>query len=75
MYGREFHMRWIIPGWPGPSADGLDPPLALNIPRPSRDPRLACHSQAIHGWPGSLAGPEQMPRRYFNSVDASYAVE
>ena len=37
MYGREFHTRWIIPGWPGPSADDLDPPLALNTPGPSRD--------------------------------------
>ena len=34
-------MRWIIRGWPGPSADGLGPRLALNTARPSTDPRLA----------------------------------
>ena len=50
----------------GLSLDGLDPPLALNTPRPSRDPRLACHSQAIRGcrairgWPGSLVGPKHL---------------
>ena len=73
MHGREFRTRWIIPGWPRPSADGLDPPLALKTPRPSRDPRLACHSQAIqgcqaiHGWPGPSAdglGPWLAPNTW-----------
>ena len=41
MHGRRFCMRWIIRGWPGPSADGLGPRLALNTARPSTDPRLA----------------------------------
>ena len=44
MHGREFFMRWIIRGWPGPSADGLGPRLALNTARPSTDPRLARNS-------------------------------
>ena len=30
MHGRRFCMRWIIRGWPGPSADGLGPRLAPN---------------------------------------------
>ena len=34
-------MRWIIRGWPGPSADGMGPRLVLNTARPSTDPRLA----------------------------------
>ena len=37
-------MRWIIRGWPGPSADGMGPRLALNTARPSTDPRLAPNS-------------------------------
>ena len=32
MHGRRFCMRWIIRGWPGPSADGLGPRLAPNRP-------------------------------------------
>ena len=59
-------MRWIIREWPGPSADGLGPRMALNTGRPSTDPRMARHGQAVHGyqairgWPGSAYGPEQM---------------
>ena len=34
-------MRRIIREWPGPSADGLGPRMALNTARPSTDPRLA----------------------------------
>ena len=30
MHGRRFCMRWIIRGWPGPSADGMGPRLAPN---------------------------------------------
>ena len=44
MHGRRFCMRWIIRGWPGPSADGLGPRLALNTGRPSTDPRLALNT-------------------------------
>ena len=58
-------MRWIIREWPGPSADGLGPRMALNTARPSTDPPMARFGQAIHGcqairgWPGSAYGPEQ----------------
>ena len=60
-------MRWIIREWPGPSADGLGPRMALNTARPSTDPPMAQLGQAIHGcqairgWPGSAYGPEQGP--------------
>ena len=58
-------MRWIIREWPGPSADGLGPRMALNTARPSTDPPMARFGQAIHGcqairgWPGPAYGPEQ----------------
>ena len=29
-------MRWIIRGWPGPSADGMGPRLALNTAGPGQ---------------------------------------
>ena len=43
-------MRWIIREWPGPSADGLSPRMTLNTARPSTDPPMARHGQAIHGY-------------------------
>ena len=70
MHGRQFCMRWIIREWPGPSADGLGPRMALNTARPSTDPPMARFSQAIHGcqairgWPGPSAdglGPPMAP--------------
>ena len=42
MHGRRFCLRWIIRGWPGPSAGGLGPRLALNKP---------CHPR-IRDWHG-----------------------
>ena len=36
MHGRRFCMRWIIRGWPGPSATGMGPRLALNTAMPDK---------------------------------------
>ena len=53
-------MRWIIRGWPGPSADGLGPRLALDTARPSTDPRLALNTARPSTDPRlARFGPEQ----------------
>ena len=52
MHGRKFCMRWIIREWPGPSADGLGPRMALNTARPSTDPPMAW----VRLWPRTDGG-------------------
>ena len=55
--------RTWIHGWPATSRPSVyvrpsvDVRSSVDV-RPSMHPWMACHLQAIHGWPGSTVGPE-----------------
>ena len=59
MHGRRFCLRWIIRGWPGPSADGLGPRLAPNNIRANRGSLDVSPTPAPYRVPDSPKNLEQ----------------